>query len=403
MSDYDVIVVGGGPGGSTAARRTAQRGHTVLLLDKEKFPRVKPCAGGVHPTGIAALDFGIDEVVQRRPYGFRMYAPSGMVVDCTQQEPSGGLVMRTDFDHLLLKKAEEAGADVREGEKVVGAEQDSKGVSVITTEGEIYTGSYLVGADGINSVVAKSLGFYTGWPKDTAAVTIEVEAEVGKKAVERICGVPEKKDSVAFHIYLGAVEFGYAWCFPKKSILSVGLGGRQDRVQNLRSTFDAWFEEFKHEHELEPEILSDTAARVPYSGAAPKTILGRTLLVGDAAGFVNPFDQGGIFLAIRSGVIAAQIMNEAAKTENADGLKRYEKACHDDFGDVLKIGKKIAKLLFKSKKNMETVSRLGTEDPVIRDIMFRLVDGQDSYTKLYRALVKRFLFKHPRAGLSLYT
>ncbi|NHJ12044.1 MAG: NAD(P)/FAD-dependent oxidoreductase [Candidatus Thorarchaeota archaeon] len=403
MADYDVIVVGGGPGGSTTARRAAQKGLSVLLLDKEKFPRIKPCAGAIGPTGIDALDFSIDEVVQRRPYGFRMYAPSGMVVDCTQPKPSGVMVMRTDFDHLLLKKAEEAGAEIRERRKVVGAEQDSKGVSVRTSEGEIYTGDYLVGADGINSVVAKSLGFYAGWPKDGAAVTIELEAEVGKDAVDRICGVPEKKDGVAFHIYLGAVEFGYAWCFPKKSILSVGLGGRQDRVQNLRITFDAWFEEFKREHDLEPEILSDTAARVPYSGAAPKTVLGRTLLVGDAAGFANPFDQEGIFMAIRSGVIASQILDEAAKTGNPDGLNRYEKAWCNDFGDVLKVGKNIAKLVFKSKKNMETVSRMGVEDPVVRDIMFGLIDVRDSYTKLYRALVKRILLKHPRAGLSLYT
>ncbi|MFX1367123.1 MAG: NAD(P)/FAD-dependent oxidoreductase [Promethearchaeota archaeon] len=402
MSDYDVIVVGGGPGGSTAARRAALKGLSVLLLDKEEFPRIKPCGGGMNPTVERTLDFSIDEVVQRRPHGFRMFSPSGLVVDGSQPKPSGILVMRSDFDHLLLKKAEEAGVTVLEGQKVIGAEHDSRGVSVLTKGGGIHTGSYLIGADGINSTVAKSLGFYQGWSKDSAAITIEVEAEVGQDAVERICGVPGEKGRVTFDIYLGAVQFGYGWCFPKKTILSMGLGGRQDKIQNLRGIFNKWFDEFKKKHEISPEILSDTAARVPYSGATRTTAFGRTLLVGDAAGFVNPFDQEGAVMAIQSGVIAATIVEQAVQTSNANALKGYERAWKEEFGDILKVGKNIAKMLFKGTKNMEVVCQMGAKDPVIRDIMFRLIDGQESYNSLYRSLIKRVLTKHPRAGLSLY-
>jgi geranylgeranyl reductase family protein len=402
MSDYDVIVVGGGPGGSTAARRAAQKDLSVLLLDKESFPRVKPCGGAMNPTVERTLDFSVDEVVQRRPHGFKMISPSGLVVDGSQPEHSGILVMRADFDHLLLRKAEEAGVEVLEEQKVIGAEQDSKGVSVLTRGGGIYTGSYLVGADGINSIVAKSLGFYRGWPKDTAAVTIEIEAEVGKEAVERINGVPGEKGRVTFDIYLGAVQFGYGWCFPKKTMLSMGLGGRQDKIQNLRESFNKWFEDFKKKHKIEPEIISDTSARVPYSGAAANTVLGRTLLVGDAAGFVNPFDQEGIVLAIQSGVIASNILEQAIQTSNPDVLKSYVKEWQNEFGDVLKVGKNIAKMLFKGEKNMEVICKMAIKDKVIRGIMFKLIEGQESYSSLYRSLIKRVLTKHPRSGLSLY-
>jgi flavin-dependent dehydrogenase len=259
-----------------------------------------------------------------------------------------------------------------------------------------------VGADGINSVVAKSLGFYEGWKGESAAVCIDVEVEVGEEAVTRICGVPYNKEGVTVDIYFGAVSHGYIWCFPKKSILSLGAGCRQDKVQNIRMHFDKWFKEFKAKHNIDPEIISDTAARVPYSGAAKNTVIGRALLVGDAAGFVNPYSAEGIPMAIQSGLIAAPILNEAVKKYNPKILRNYEKAWKSEFEDDLKIGKSIAKLMFKSEKNMETICRLGAEDSVINEIMYSMIAGLDSYKNLKRALVKRIGFKHPRAGLSLY-
>ncbi|MFW9849883.1 MAG: geranylgeranyl reductase family protein, partial [Candidatus Thorarchaeota archaeon] len=361
MTDYDVIVVGGGPAGSTTARRVVQQGLSVLLLDKENFPRLKPCAGGFSDHVENSLDFSMTEVIQRRAYGQRIFSPSGVEVNCVRSEPSGSLVMRTDFDHLLLRKAEEAGAEVKQGEKVIKVTDDGKQV-VVNTENTSYTGKYVVGADSINSTVAKSLGFYQSWPKDSAAVCVEVEAEVGEDVVKRICGVPYHEEGIAINIYFGPVPYGYAWCFPKKSILSLGAGCRQDKVQNLRARFSEWFDKFKKTHDIEPKILSDTSARVPFKEPAKTTFKGRAILVGDAAGLVNPYDAEGVVMGVKSGILAAPVLKEAVESSNPNILKNYEKAWKAEFGDTLKVGKNVAKILFKSEKNMETICRLGAED-----------------------------------------
>jgi geranylgeranyl reductase family protein len=403
MSDYDVIVAGAGPAGSTAARRLAQRGLNVLLLDKAKFPRHKTGAGGIRDiVEKSFLDFDIKEIIQRRVFGQRFFSPSGKVVNCSRPKASGFMVLREEFDHLLLRKAGESGAEVRDGIGVVSARQDERQVTVVLSDKSQVTGRYLVGADGTNSVVAKSLGFYEGWKGKSAAVCIDVEVEVGEEAVTRICGVPYDKEGVTIDIYFGPVPHGYIWCFPKKSILSLGAGCRQDRVKNIRSHFNRWFNEFKAKYNLDPEIISDTATRLPYSGAAKNTVIGRTVLIGDAAGFVNPYSGEGIPMAIQSGLIAAPIVDEAAKESDPRILRNYEKAWKAEFGDDLKVGKSIAKLVFKSEKNMETICRLGIEDPVINEIMYSMIAGLDSYKNLKRKLVKRIGLKHPRAGLSLY-
>ncbi|MHA1927771.1 MAG: geranylgeranyl reductase family protein, partial [Candidatus Thorarchaeota archaeon] len=325
MTDYDVIVVGGGPAGSTAARRMAQRDLRVVVLDKAKFPRNKACAGGIRDFVANTLDFSIEPVIERYVYGQQLYGPSGVLVDCTRPYASGHTVMRTEFDNLLLQKAGEAGADIRDGTRIISAGQEQSKVTVETDEGQIISGKYLVGADGINSIVAKSLGFYQGWKNDTAAVAIEIEAEVGEEAVERICGVPHDKKGVAVHIFFGPVPHGYAWCFPKKSILSLGAGCRQDRANNIRAHFNKWFDTFKITHDITPTIVSETAARLPYSGAVKKTVKERTILIGDAAGFVNPFSGEGIPMAITSGIIAAPVIERAVKESDSRILREYEK------------------------------------------------------------------------------
>jgi flavin-dependent dehydrogenase len=336
-----------------------------------------------------ALDFSIDEVVQRRSYGQRVFSPSGTIVDCTRPVATGDMLMRDEFDTLLLRKAEEAGAKVREGVKVVNAEQDADKITVTTSEGERIDAKYLVGADGINSVVARSLNFYKGWPANDAAICIEIEAEVGEEAVERICGVPYDKKGVAVNIYFGPIPFGYIWCFPKKSVLSLGAGCMQAKAKNIRGLFNKWFEDFKEKHNIDPKIISDTAARVPYAGAVKKTVIGRTILIGDAAGFVYPFSGEGIVLGVQSAIIAAPVLERAVANSNPRILTEFEKGWKQAFGSDLKVAKSTADLMFKSEKNMNTILRLAYEDQVIGDIMYKMIAGLDSYKNLQRQQVTK--------------
>ena len=115
---YDLIVVGGGPAGSTCARKAAQLGLDVLILEKENHPRRKACGGGLTIRVKNALDLDFTQVVERELCGQRFYYPSGKSKTYLQPDVAGHTVLREDFDHFLLQKAEESGATIHQGSRV---------------------------------------------------------------------------------------------------------------------------------------------------------------------------------------------------------------------------------------------------------------------------------------------
>jgi geranylgeranyl reductase family protein len=402
MTDYDVIVVGGGPAGSTTARRVAQAGQSVLLLDEAMFPRNKPCAGGARFMVSDILDFDLTSVTERKISGLSMFAPSGFRVDCIPEDRSkpGITVMREAFDHLLLQKASEAGADVKESSKVTHAIEDFDSVTVTTQDGSEYKSHFLVGADGVNSTVAKQLGFYDGWKGDSASVALEVEAEIGKKKVREICG-EQGYEAELILLYFGDHAHGYDWVFPKESILSVGACCRQDKVNDLRGKFENWFAGFKEEYEIEPKILSDDAARFPVKEA--KTLVkGRILLVGDAAGFVDAFTGEGIPEAIHSGILAASSLSMAVEKANPNTLKGYEKDVKRHILSELKVSQSMAKLFYRSTKNMETLCRFFRDDSYASFLIAASIGGLLPQKVVKRKMTLRMMRTRPRDALSLY-
>ncbi|MFW9918107.1 MAG: geranylgeranyl reductase family protein [Candidatus Thorarchaeota archaeon] len=404
MVEYDVIIVGGGPAGSTAARRAALSGLSVLLLDKNEFPRNKPCAGGARFFVGELLDFSLNDVAHRKISGLSIFAPSGFRVDCIPEDRSkpGITVMREEFDHLLLKKAIEAGAEILENKEVIDIQESTSNVSVTTMDGDIYTGQFVIGADGVNSRVAKQLGFYSGWKTDSASVALEIELEVGAKKVREICGEPGGYDADLLLLYFGEYAHGYTWCFPKRSVLSVGACCRQDRVRDLRAGYERWFSKFKDEYDIEPEVLSDTSARFPVR-PAERLVKGRSLLIGDAAGLVDAFTGEGIPEAIQSGIIAASVMKEAVKGSNPMALFEYEKECKKAILSELKVTQSLAKLFYKSMRNMETLCTFFRDDYYSSQLIGSAIGGLLSQKEVKRKLTLRMMRKNPKAALSLYS
>ena len=402
MVDYDVIVVGGGPAGTTAARRASLAGLSVLLIDKAKFPRYKPCAGAIRGPVTETLDMDLTSVLQRKVSGFSIFAPSGFRVDCIPEDRShpGYTVMRQEFDHLLLRKAEESGTVVKDNVLVVRASQDSQCVTVETEDNATFTSKFLIGADGINSVVAKSLGFYEKWSTDSAMVSLEIEAEVGKEKVREICQDPTGYDADLFFLYFGAFPHGYTWCFPKRSILSLGACCRQDKVVNLRDGYNQWYNCFKSEYDIEPQIVIDTSARFPVK--VRDTIMkGRTVLVGDAAGFVDAFTGEGIPHAIDSGIIAGSVVGKAAKQDDPKVLKEYVKRCKKEIISVLNVSDYFANMFYKSKKNMDTICRFLRDDSYGNYLIAALIGGLMPAKTIKRKMTLRMMRKRPKDALSL--
>ena len=153
---YDVIVVGAGPAGATCARICAREGLKTLLLDKETFPRQKPCAGAVSAQALSLLDFPLpDDVIEKECFGVQIrYHDRSIVV--RKKERIAVLVSRDRFDRVLADKAVESGVQFLMGEKVVDDIETGDAVSVSTDKGR-YEARFLIGADGIHSRVARSV------------------------------------------------------------------------------------------------------------------------------------------------------------------------------------------------------------------------------------------------------
>jgi len=400
MSDYDAIIVGAGPAGSTTARRAAQAGLRVVLVDKAKFPRDKPCAGGIRHFVTELLDFDPKETLHRRISGLALFSPSGFRVDCVPQDRSkpGYTVMREQFDNLLFQKAVEAGAETKEETRITKVDQQLDRVVATTSENETISAKFIVGADGINSIVAKELGFYRGWEGKTAGVAIEMEAEVGASKVREICGEPGGYDAELLLLWFGDLPNGYIWCFPKRSVLSLGAWCRQDITQDIRGTFNKWFAKFKAQYSIDPEIVSDSGARFPIV-PAKEIAKGRALLVGDAAGFVDAFTGEGIPYAIHSGIVAGSVLKDAVKDPRL--LSNYREQCRKTIISDLMVSSSMASLFYKRTKNMETLCQFFRDDSYANYLIAALLGGLLTPKAVKTKLTRRIVRKRPGAAVSL--
>ncbi|MCH8201340.1 MAG: FAD-dependent monooxygenase, partial [Chloroflexi bacterium] len=154
MSAYDVIVAGAGPAGSMAARLLAKRGARVLLLDKQRFPRDKPCGGGVTLRAAALLDIDLSPVIERTIHGARFTLRLGEAFDRRFEQPLTYMTQRSRLDAYLAERAAEAGAEFRDGVALREIEVDgtSSPKQTVRTERDSYTAPVLIGADGANGL-----------------------------------------------------------------------------------------------------------------------------------------------------------------------------------------------------------------------------------------------------------
>jgi geranylgeranyl reductase family protein len=327
--EYDVVIVGAGPAGATTGYHLARTGFHALILEKEKLPRYKPCAGAVAARTLDILDFDISQAVEKAVHSVYFTHKFGRGHLITAELPLAYMVMRDRFDFLLTERAAQAGVEVIQEAEVTDINIHSH-YAIVTAGGQQFRGRIVVGADGSKSTVARLLKL---WSDRRLVVTVQSEVFVDPSIMA--------KHSSRMWVDIGSVPLGYAWLFPKADHLSMGVGSFQRRARGLKRYF--W--------RCLRRMVSDYRSIRIYVhplliwGGGCKLARNRAILVGDAAGITDPLTGEGIYYAIRSGIIAARVIGRCL-SQGQYSMTEYEQAIQSRLGRSLQMAMKLSALFY---------------------------------------------------------
>ncbi len=395
----DVIVVGAGPAGATAARALALGGVRVQLLERSTFPRSKPCGGAVSLRALGRfpyLEAALERIPTRRISKLYLEGPAGRGVTIESPEPAVLTIRRIEFDHLLATLAVEAGVDLREGATVCQAAVRPRGGELTSRDGRVFRSPIVIAADGVNSVVARRLGFNRGWRASTVALDMmeETPTETLRSTHPDVLWV--------HYGYQGS--HGYAYVFPKQAHVNVGVGYllsyfRREITERPYELQRRFIEEL-----CQRDALSGASSRetftpylLPVGGPLPETARGRVLLVGDAGGFVNGFTAEGIYHAMVSGDLAARtVLAERTRAGGSSGalsdldLRPYESRWRREIGTELRDSVLLREYVFGRHGRVDRMVDGAARNPSTARFVARYAAGTLSYAQIRRRMVARY-------------
>ncbi|MYV94474.1 geranylgeranyl reductase family protein [Streptomyces sp. SID1034] len=339
---WDVVVVGAGPAGASAAYAAAVAGRTVLLLEKAELPRYKTCGGGIIGPSRDALPPGFELPLQDRVHAVTFSLNGKLTRTRRSRTMLFGLINRPEFDAGLVAVAEKAGAVIRTGATVSKVEQhgsavpDRRTVAVVLSDGETVLARAVVGADGS----ASRIGAHVGVKTEQVDLGLEAEIPVPPSVAE------DWKGRVL--IDWGPMPGSYGWVFPKGDTLTVGvISTRGEGAATKR-----YLEDFIARLGLagfEPAISSGHLTRCR-SDDSPLS-RGRVLVCGDAAGLLEPWTREGISFALRSGRLAGEWAVRIAESQDAVDARRqalnYAFAIKAGLGVEMGVGRRMLTLFEK--------------------------------------------------------
>lgn len=379
MDRFDVIVIGAGPSGASAAYVAARAGLRVALIDRKTFPRDKLCGGLItgrarrHYAEIFGHDMPFDPQDRKTTVDFRY---RGQPVGIIEDAPALCATMRWDMDAMLCAHAMGAGAQDFTGQAVAEIDRDAR---TVTLKGGLVLGfGVLIGADGVNSQVTRAL---FGQPFDRARIGFGLEIETGGAHID---------PAAPIRIDLAAAQWGYGWVFPKRCSTTVGVGGLLGKNPEMKRAMSAYC-----------DMLGIDAAEASFKGQfLPfgdfRTVPGQdaVLLAGDAAGLVDPITGEGIGYAMQSGQLAAKAALAALSAGQPEtALTRYRHALRP-VHRALRMARLIRPVIFLPALEPGFARAFQRSSTLRRDYL-RLMAGEVEYEQILARLVLRL----PRLGL----
>jgi len=377
MPQFDLVILGAGPAGASAAMTARKHGLSVALVDKARFPRPKLCGGLV--TGRCAthlkqvFDLDIDPQLFETRRNFEFYM-EGRPLGRLDGVPPTHLTMRWDLDQLLVSKALAAGAADYSGQRVEALDLAARRVALHS--GDTLDYRCLIGADGVQSIVARAL---FGAPFDPARVGFALE-------IEAPASTPTTDTPV--RIDFAAADWGYGWYFPKRGSTTIGLGGLHLKNPDMKARLSRYLDQL--------HTGQDTRIKghfLPFGGYRSVPGKGCVLLAGDAAGFVDPITGEGIGHAIHSGALAATAAAQAIAAGKPDtALARYRPMTRP-IRTALRSARLLRPVIFAPALKPFFASTFRASRTLKRDYM-HLLSGEVEYP----ALLARTILRLPRAA-----
>jgi geranylgeranyl reductase family protein len=334
--DFDVVVVGAGPAGSTTVKCLLDEhpNARVLLVDKAaQFPRDKPCGGFVDAKILETFPY----LRGREDHFVESESTLGILHSPDLRYQVAGrtrmlAVLRSTFDAYLLGLAQQAGAQIAVNRQVTDVFINSDAVTIVLADGGHLTAHVVVGADGAASLVARRSGLHEGWQSNEICKTVVKEYSVDADFILEQCG---SERPVHLFLQFNGVP-GYAWFFPKAYHINVGVGCFASARVKLIDYFRLLVRLLQRWKMLPQEADSEDMKGdiCPTRGPISSTQANRVLLVGDAAGFVSPATGAGIVPGMTSGRLAARTLAEALRQNRFDQsfLSRYQVRWEKEMG-----------------------------------------------------------------------
>jgi geranylgeranyl reductase family protein len=376
MSTYDVIVIGAGPAGATAAALLADSDINTLLIEKEKLPRVKICGGAVSKRALSLLEtaniplpklttFRKCQAMQLGTFDFESIEQLATV---PFDNEAAYLTDRAEFDYALVQHAVSNGADVKQNVTVTDIKKEN---SHFIVNGDDFSAkaTYLLCADGVNGTSAALLGLRRKWTANNVGLCIEATV------------TDYEPPPAPLNFYFGGVTWGYAWFFDKGTHASIGTGTVVKDAADLKRLFNSFVEHSGYTDQT--ENLKLNAWRIPATGGISRKVAkGNALLLGDAAGLVDPFLGEGISYAIQSGTIAVDsIIN--------NNVGDYRKKIEDKITSDLKYARILRRIVKLDPKRFVTV--LAHDTTIAREYV-KIVVGDSTYRQFLKHAFKKIVF-----------
>ena len=377
--DCQVLIIGGGPAGSTAGKILAENDISTIIVDKAKFPRDKVCAGGLmfH----TFMDFPyIRPFIENYNFAASIYSPSLKykldLYSQTKKEPLMAMTFgRKDFDYQLIQLAQKAGCKVLQEHKAERIEISNKAITYLKNDKKI-TSQIIIGADSVNSIVNKIPSLQNKWEREDMGLAIEEDIQLGKKMMDKIF----TKDRCV-HLFLHYNDLpGYAWVFPRKESVNIGIGTLIRLGYKMREKHSQFLSVLKRKHLIPEDYQSKgfKAALIPLSVPFNKCYSYRTLLIGDAAGFVSAITGEGIYYAMKSAKAAAETCLLALKERkfNVKKMSKFKKTWKKNIEKELKLQHFAKNWFLLNKRRCEKGLRWGSADKKLEKMLANFLMGR---------------------------